>query len=85
MPKWRPIDLIRADKIIAIAGDTSEGEAACSATFLLSCGETVTPDVNFCRRHAPRVGGYFLLCKAGFTSYSPAAVFESEYANEETQ
>lgn len=35
---------------------------------------------EFMDRHGPRAGGYFVVYKDGYTSYSPALAFEQGYA-----
>lgn len=36
-------------------------------------------DGKYIRKHAPEVGGYYVVYEDGYTSFSPADVFESGY------
>jgi len=36
-------------------------------------------DAKYMRKHKPQVGGYFVVYKDGYKSYSPAQAFEEGY------
>lgn len=36
-------------------------------------------DFDWCYKHKPSVGGYYVVYKDGYTSFSPAAAFEEGY------
>ena len=40
-------------------------------------------DNEFMNKHKPVVGGYFVIYEDGYTSFSPAAAFESGYTRVE--
>ena len=37
-------------------------------------------DGEYLRKHQPKVGGYYVVYKDGYTSFSPAAAFEEGYS-----
>lgn len=37
-------------------------------------------DAEYLRKHKPEAGGYYVLYKGGYKSYSPADAFESGYS-----
>ena len=40
---------------------------------------TIRVDADYMRRHKPEAGGYFVVYKDGYRSFSPAAAFEEGY------
>lgn len=45
---------------------------------LVGCHQSVTPE--WMEKHKPEEGGYFVVYEDGYTSYSPAEVFEAGYS-----
>jgi hypothetical protein len=79
LPEWQCHKRVWADKIVDVVGDTSEGEAPCNAALILACGGRVQVDRDYCRKHLPEVGGYWVRYADGYESYSPAKAFEEGY------
>ena len=40
---------------------------------------SLTVDDNYMRKHKPQVGGYYVVYKDGYKSFSPASAFEEGY------
>ena len=73
------IERIDLDSTIAIAeGRDTDGSAMITpsdpgfATFKV--------DHEFLRKHSPKVGGYYVVYKDGYKSFSPAEAFEDGYS-----
>jgi hypothetical protein len=75
MPKYRSHKEVWAVKIRAFEFDGTFG--------------TITPwedgyadikvDPAFCRKHEPKIGGYYVIYEDGYQSFSPADAFEGGY------
>lgn len=86
LPEYICHKKVRAIKIAAI-------ERAYSSTNNLTDGAIIMPaeegcdafivDNEFMNKHKPVVGGYFVIYEDGYTSFSPAAAFESGYTRVE--
>ena len=82
MPKYSCHKVVWALKIKAI-------EYGKPDTPLGASGATITPeeqgyapfevDVTYVRKHDPQVGGYYVIYKDGYKSFSPAEAFEDGY------
>ena len=87
MPKYRSHKDVWALKIAAIArpGD----RLADGVSTVTGGGAVITPadegyapfgvDVAYMQKHNPQVGGYYVVYKDGYKSFSPAQAFEEGY------
>lgn len=60
-----------------------ESSPAFQGAHLLPIDERLLPiavDADWYHKHSPQPGGYYVLYEDGYTSYSPAAAFESGYS-----
>lgn len=72
MKEYECFKRVHAMKIIRI-------ETKITGNAVLHGDEEVRVDREWLKRHAPREGGYVIVCQDGYTSYSPEAAFESGY------
>lgn len=75
LPLYQCHKQVRACKIEAVANGPAGWEIIPTDRALDAI--KVTP--NFVERHAPRPGGYYVVYRDGYTSYSPAREFEDGY------
>lgn len=76
LPTYQSHKSIQAFKIADIMPTTDAG------AFLLSGDDLATfrkVDTIYMTKHAPVVGGYFVLYEDGYESFSPAEAFEAGY------
>lgn len=73
MPKWKCHKEVHADKITAI--DIFHNRV----TLKLQNG-FVNVDISYITKHAPVVGGYYVVYEDGYRSFSPAKTFENGYS-----
>lgn len=81
MPKYKCHKEVWALKIKAIVKD-GEGEMDGSVMITLE-EQGYAPfevDAVYMQKHKPEVGGYYVLYKGGYKSFSPAAEFEEGYS-----
>ena len=86
MPKYQSHKQVWALKIKAIVLDS---ELAKEANRETDGSATITPeeegyapfkvDHEYVRKHNPQVGGYYVVYKDGYKSFSPAEAFEEGY------
>lgn len=79
-PQYQCHKKVRAVKIERIDDAPADAPAGFSAAIVPADnlpGFFVTAE--FMTKHKPEVGGYWVLYEDGYTSYSPAAAFESGY------
>jgi len=86
MPRYNCHKQVWALKIAAITFDSDEAQKTNRET---DGSATITPaeegyapfkvDRNYVRKHNPQVGGYYVVYKDGYKSYSPAQAFEEGY------
>jgi hypothetical protein len=87
MPKYKCHKEVWALKIKKIVLDSDLAKETNRET---TGGATITPeeegygafDVNaeYVRKHKPEVGGYYVMYKGGYESWSPASEFEEGYS-----
>ena len=87
MPKYNCHKQVWALKIARIEFDHDKARAENRET---DGSATITPaedgyapfrvDHEFMRKHKPEVGGYYVVYKDGYKSYSPAQAFEEGYS-----
>ena len=84
MPKYKCHKEVWALKIAAIKRD-GEGETnrETDGTAMITPAEAgyapFKVDADFMWKHKPQVGGYFIVYKDGYKSFSPAEAFEDGY------
>lgn len=79
MPQYKCTKIVWALKIQEIHPCT---ECEDQGAMIVPAEEGYAPfhvDATYRARHAPVVGGYFVVYKDGYTSFSPAAAFEEGY------
>jgi hypothetical protein len=85
LPRYRCHKVVEAGKITGIqVVFLSEGFGTGLVVDLeLECGEgksgRVRVSVEWIEKHEPEVGGYYVVYKDGYASYSPAEAFEEGY------
>lgn len=86
MPQYKSHKLIWALKIREIVFDsdlakTENRETDGSATIIPEDKEYAPFKVDhaYCRKHQPKPGGYYVVYKDGYKSWSPADAFEDGY------
>lgn len=78
LPKYVCHKEVRAAKITEIESHESDGTGSHTMKFgEIGCSKFLTDEWK--ERFKPEVGGYFVQYKDGYTSFSPAAAFESGY------
>lgn len=77
LPRYRCHKEVQAAKILSILTDSRFGEGY--RTFVLEGAEPIHVKPEWMERYKPEAGGYFVRYHDGYTSFSPAAAFESGY------
>ena len=81
MPRYRCHKEVWALKIAAVEDPTKPGNES-DGSRVLSFTEPYAPkrvDADYVRKHGPKAGGYFVVYKDGYLSFSPAEAFENGY------
>jgi hypothetical protein len=73
LPKYRTSKIVHALKIAEIAPDPDGGATIKPSE---SGYAPFKVDVAYLNKHKPQVGGYYIVYKDGYLSWSPADVFE---------
>ena len=86
MPRYKCHKEVRALKIARIEFDHDKARAENRET---DGSATITPaeggytpfkvDANYVHKHKPQAGGYYVVYKDGYRSWSPAEAFEDGY------
>ena len=83
MPKYRSHKEVWALKIKEVKDPTGTGNESDGSMLLLLVEEQqfapITVDREYVEKHNPRAGGYYVVYKDGYKSWSPAEAFESGY------
>jgi hypothetical protein len=85
MPRYKCHKEVWAMKISKIIDPTLPGNESDGTKILVcemsptSTGSPVRVDGQYLRQHRPEVGGYYVVYKDGYKSYSPAKAFEEGY------
>jgi hypothetical protein len=81
LPRWRCHKEVWASKIIGITDPTKPGNETDGSRLLNIQGPyaLLRVDAEWIRKHNPEVGGYYVVYKDGYKSYSPAQAFEEGY------
>ena len=80
LPQWLSHKKVYGDKIVNAYGDASIPEPY--VVWILECGGRIEPSQETLDRVPKGVnaeGGYYVLYKDGFASWSPAKAFEEGY------
>lgn len=82
MPKYRCHKEVWALKIKSVEPDGSAPRGAEGSCIVTPDDNSYAPfrvDADYCRRHNPQPGGYYVAYKDGYKSFSPAEAFEDGY------
>lgn len=83
MPKYKSHKEVWALKIASIKRDgEGENRETDGSAMITPAEEGFAPfrvEYDYLRKHSPEVGGYFVVYKDGYKSYSPAQAFEEGY------
>lgn len=82
MPRYRCHKQVWALKIKTVDPDGSAprgAEGSCIITPVENGYAPLRVDEEYCRKHNPKVGGYYVIYDDGYKSYSPAKTFEDGY------
>jgi hypothetical protein len=82
MPCYRSHKLVYALKIKSIEPDGSAPEGAGGSCIITPEESGYAPfrvDEEYCRKHNPQPGGYYVVYTDGYKSWSPAKAFEEGY------
>ena len=79
MPKYKCHKEVWAIKIDKIIDPTEPGNESDGTRILVCEGSPIRVDGQYLRQHRPEVGGYYVVYKDGYKSYSPAKAFEEGY------
>lgn len=84
MPKYRCHKEVWALKIAGIqAAPNPKGHESDGSRLLVPADDGYAPffvSGDYMRKHAPKVGGYYVVYNDGYKSFSPADAFEEGYA-----
>lgn len=76
MQKYKCHKTVEASKIV---GFSSEKDGALQVQFSNRIDDFKEVTAEWFAKHEPHVGGYYVVYEDGYTSFSPAAAFESGY------
>lgn len=82
MPRYRCHEEVWALKIAKLEPDGALSRGAGRSCLLIPEEAGYAPfrvDEAYCRKHSPRAGGYYVVYKDGYKSFSPADAFEDGY------
>ncbi len=87
LPKYKSYKVVHAIKIKSIESDSDRAYkenrktdyGAYLATDDCAC-EPIKVSRQYMAKHDPQVGGYYVVYKDGYKSFSPAEAFESGYS-----
>ncbi len=78
MPKYRCHKEVHALKISVVTENENRGTAVLTPEGGLFA--EISVDEDFVKKHRPQPGGYYVVYKDGYKSFSPADAFEDGYA-----
>jgi hypothetical protein len=82
MPQYKCHKAVWALKIAQIEHQHDPGAETDGSAILIPYDESYAPfrvDQEYMLKHKPEVGGYYVVYKDGYKSFSPADVFEDGY------
>lgn len=83
MPRYRSHKTVRALKIKSIEPDGSAPRGASCSCILTPEEADYAPfrvDEEYCRKHNPQAGGYYVVYADGYKSFSPSKAFVEGYS-----
>jgi hypothetical protein len=86
MPRYKSHKTVWALKIKSVEADGSAPRGASGSCIIIPEEDGYAPfrvDEEYCRKHNPRAGGYYVVYADGYKSFSPAQAFEEGYTKEE--
>lgn len=82
LPKYSCHKVVWALKISAVDDPTQPGNESDGSRILCFANKDYAPirvDHDYVRKHKPQAGGYYVVYKDGYKSFSPAEAFEEGY------
>jgi hypothetical protein len=82
MPRYRCHKEVFALKIKTVEPDGSAPRGAAGSCIITPHESGYAPfrvDEEYCRKHNPQAGGYYVVYDDGYKSFSPAKAFEEGY------
>lgn len=76
LPQYRCHKVVQAAKIVKVEHLPEAG----ALLFFEGITESQLVSRDFLTKHQPQVGGYFVVYKDGYTSFSPSQAFEEGYS-----
>ena len=83
MPKYRSHKEVWALKRLEIQDHTPAGQESDGSRTIVPADEAFAPfriDLAYVQKHSPQAGGYYVVYKDGYRSWSPAEAFENGYS-----
>ena len=83
MPKYKSHKIVWALKVIGVTDPSKPNEETDGSrvlTFVDGDYENIRVDRAYVQKHDPQPGGYYVLYKDGYKSFSPAEAFEEGYS-----
>lgn len=80
LPQWKRHEVVKASKITDIG--PAYYDPANDQTMLVNVhteAGVISESESYLKRTDPRIGGYYVQCENGYSSYSPADAFEAGY------
>ena len=80
MPRYKSHKTVWALKIAGIGATAEDG-----TTTIIPADDGYAPftvDAAYMQKHEPQVGGYYVVYKDGYRSFSPSDAFEEGYTRE---
>ena len=81
IPRYTCNKKVRAAKITKIENHESDGTHS-NTLYFGEISESKLISHAYMKKHEPRVGGYYVLYKDGYESFSPADAFEDGYTKD---
>ena len=81
LPQYRSHKCVQAAKITSITKLAQIGTDPTGSVLAFDEAESIIVPDTFIAKHAPQVGGYFIIYPDGYMSFSPAGVFEDGYTS----
>jgi len=85
MPRYKSHKTVWALKIKSVTPDGSAPKGAAGSCLIEPCEDGYGPirvDEEYCRKHNPQPGGYYVVYADGYKSFSPAKAFLEGYTRE---
>jgi hypothetical protein len=82
MPRYQSHKKVWAFKIADVLDPTEDGKDSDGSRLIVPAEQGYAPfrvDAAYVRKHNPQPGGYYVQYEDGYSSFSPAAAFESGY------